>query len=212
MLALFLLLLSSCSSYLSSLEKEQHVDVVPPVSKATYCKKGEKDIFLSQSFEVAESFSRYMESVKPSFIELVVLWNLLHLNLRPDYIIPRSRLQVALFYRGENYYFDFTDRYLGRKGLHNTYLSGLAYLLAKFKARRNLIQLANILDRWEVNSFPIGEELASFVAKNKKSLKSYKIYDRIFFREGETLLAGESIPKLNFKNAVSSFQISSFDF
>ncbi len=171
---------------------------ISPIDKTeqTYCPIIQNKILINESKNSQDVFEKLISKVsvkKPlSFIDKVVLWSLLQINLRPDQNSPTSKLQFALNYNQKEYYFNVFSS--DKEDAPYFYL--LEHLLKTFKSRHSLSSLATLYDNHMQRSLLVTEGLEEFLIQNKKELATHPILSKIYMRGDETLKRNERLPKL----------------
>ena len=183
----FLILLFglSCSLYLNFEDDSSDINIISSKRKPTFCqsKLSEHTIVGTEQYLV-DNFNTFLKehTVKRrlAFIDKVVLWALLQMNLRPDISTPSSRLQVSILHQNKSKYWDFHVR-SGKEKEGYPYLHGLEKLLSFYKSKYTLTKLAAILDKHYKYPFYVGYELTQTLIKKKKDLAKNKYLKDAFF-------------------------------
>lgn len=200
--------LSSCAFVLDKLDRDENNPIIELTtnSKQTFCTENKSYIqLISQNEKSHKSFSTFLlklESVAQlAFIDKVVLWSLLQMNLRPDLTAPQSKIQILLTYKGKqefiNYYHQNHDW---------TFLISLEQLLKKYDSRYSLMQLARYLDDYHPNRFYVSQDFASFLQTNKPLIAQNPSLKNIYMRAEETLRENERISRQPLTKLISQFK------
>ena len=135
-----------------------------------------------------------------SFIERAVLWSLLQMNVRPDLASPAAHLQIVVTLRGqEARYYAFAPT------AQAPYLAALKYILQRYPHQHSLASLAALLDRRFKDSLTVDASLALFLAQHPQAFNS-SWGKKYFFKGGQILRQGESLPKMHFYDLVMQFK------
>ena len=200
-----ILLLTSCSYLVSTYEKDILVEenIQPKVqTEETTCKIIQKNILINNNEKSQQIFTKFIQNVsrdyRLKFIDKVVLWSLLQINLRPDLNSPTAKLQIVLQLGNKERYFNsYVD---SSKAYPYFYL--LENLLREYKSRYSLIELSKLYDQNIKTSFEVSEEFADFLSKNKASLLNKPIFEKFYLRGDETLKKSERLPRIRLSKFV----------
>ena len=189
----------SCSLYLNFEDDTDDIKIISSKKKQTYCqdKKKEHTIVGIDRYSI-DDFNNFLKhneiKNKLAFIDKVVLWALLQMNLRPDISTPSARLQAWVLYQKKEKYWDFYVKPKKEKKGY-PYLYGLEKLLSFYKSKHTLKGLALILERHYKYPFYVGHELAQTLIEKKKELVKNKYLKKAFFKADWLLQEGESLKK-----------------
>lgn len=201
----------SCSFFIESYD-ENFVknDKIKPIDQTaiTYCKKPSSRIYINDNEASQKMFSLFMSNLERkrvlSYIDKVVLWSLLQMNLRPDLSSPSAKLQVLLKINNKEYYYNSYS--LKKKTF--PYLNLLSYLLKKFGSQYNLSELATIYDREIPRNMKVSKSLAAFLKENQQKLAKIPLFKKSYIRGDETLKEKEGLPFFSVKKTISDYQKS----
>lgn len=183
----------------------------PVVPKAGYCKEKEPPVVLLGSDKTAvKTFESFLKKAGYlNKIEKMVAWSLFQMNMRPDLATPSSRFQVLTNTKTGVQYWDFKDSALDmdipKSSPPMTFLFGLETLLNTYSTRHNLRTISTMLDNHLPLKVPISADFAGFIDQEKSRLASNKTFLKSFFKAGEQLRYGESIPKLPFTRIINRY-------
>jgi hypothetical protein len=205
-----LLLLSSCSLFISQIEnslvKDTELYANAPVIP-TYC-SFEDDVNFQLVGTNENSQEAYLSLIKGSkealdFIDHFALWNLLQLSVRPDQSSATSRFQVLVHHSGKSYYFDFfselpEDQY--------PYLYGIEWILKKFGKKRSLESYAALLSSSIGQKIKIGKDFEKFLVKNNSAIKNNPALAPYYFRGSDVLKENETAPVLDYQAVIKHYR------
>lgn len=206
---LTLFLLFSCSIFIEKYEKDlfEENNIFPKKEiEQIMCKKSSGFSLISENTQAQIDFRGFINNakIKLSFIDQVVLWSLLQMNLRPDQSAPTAKLQVLVKINGkENYFNSYSD-----KQGSTPYLNLLAHLLKEYKSRHTLYSLAKYLDKNYNGKLLVTKDFELFLSQNKGKIQTSKTLKSYYMRGDETLKSNERISKTSFATLVSSYQKS----
>ena len=204
--------LSSCSIFIEKFEQdilEQH-NITPKVTTTKLTCQSKAGISLiSENKKSQLSFKQFLENVpyKLKGIEKAVLWSLIQMNLRPDQSSPSSKLQVLLKDKNQTFYY---QGYTKKDGSY-PYLKTLDLILKEHKSRRNIYQLAKILDRFFKAPLFVSNGLESFLVQRKANIQKHEQLAKLYTRGDETLKENEKITKTRFTKFIQSYAKNSKD-
>jgi len=204
----FLISLTSCSYLIDSYEKDvlKTNNIVPKdLTENTTCQIIQKNILINESKGSQEDFESFIKNVSRDhilkFIDKVVLWSLMQINIRPDLNSPTAKLQVLLHLNGQEKYY---NAYL-EQGLGFPYFYLLEHLLTTYKSRYSLIELTAIYDQNMKSNFKVTSGFANFLESKKSSLTKHSIFEKTYLRGDETLKKSERIPKVTLTGFVKHY-------
>ena len=207
---LFLLIMlgisTSCGFILQNMDKDilKENKIIPKTTlDKTSCDIIQKNIIVSDNKKANESFKNFLNSnkVRFSYIEKVVLWSLLQMNLRPDLSSPTAKLQMIIKIDAEEkYYNSFTKNKFGYP-----YLNLLNKILRDYKSKKTLSQLASQLDSNFTDRMFVSKEFEFFLNKKKDLLLKYTNLKKRYFRGDDPLKHNERLPRLNFQSIVKKY-------
>lgn len=207
-LLIILILCSSCAYIIEKADQDfqnnEKIEISLPQIK-TYCQENESLIqILSENESNHSHFKDFLSKAQIkaqlSFIDEIVLWSLIQMNLRPDLSSPYSRIQVSLKYKNIDYYFN----YFSSENNEMTYLFGLEDLLKKFKSQNSLLRLAQLIDLYYSENLFVSKDFANFLKIQKNNILKSELHNN-FIRGDETLRENERIRKINFSNLIASY-------
>lgn len=200
-------LFSSCSLFVGNFEQDilerNNITPIEPTSK-TYCKKPSSLNLVSESKSSQTSFKNFLDNSKQdlSFVETAVLWSLLQINLRPDLSSPTAKLQIMLFHKGKEFYFNT----YAKEDNYYPYFKALDSLLKKFRSQKSLLTLARYLDQEFHYPLLVSKEFELFLSSNRNFIAKHEQLKKAFIRGDETLQTGESLPRINFQNLIRKYK------
>ena len=200
----------SCSLYLNFEDNPDDIKIFSPQKKQTYCQDSKKEnTVVGTDRFLVDDFNRFLkdnaEKRKLEFIDKVVLWALLQMNLRPDISTPSARLQAWVLHRRKGRYWDFYVR--PKKEMDGyPYFYGLENLLSFYKSKYNLSGLAAILEKYYKYQFYVNHELAETLIEKKKEFVKNKFLKKAFFKADWPLQQGETLKKLPFSKLVKEYK------
>ncbi len=211
LLTLFSLIAASCSFFIDSYDENfTRNEKIKPLDQTsvTYCKKPSSRIYLNDNKESQIMFSLFMKNLEKkrvlSYIDKVVLWSFVQMNIRPDLSSPSAKLQVLLNLDNKEYYF---NSYALREESY-PYLNLLSHLLKKFKSQYSLKELAVIYEREIPRRMKVSKSLASFLREHQADLAKVPLFKKSYIRGDETLKEKEGLPFLRIKNLVNLYNKS----
>lgn len=207
------LFLCGCSIVLDQVEKQEKRQgklEFKSGNKRTYCSQplGQRQLAHSDDTSHRE-FLQFLgrttkEGSKLSFIEQLVAWSLLQMNLRPDQVSPTSKLQIlvesAPHAQPKYYHFYSSDPKSW------PYLYGLDYLLKEGKSNKTLEKIAALIDRYYPDHFLVSDDFEKFLRQNVVGIQSSALLSSFYMRADQTLKKNERIPKLSFAKIVKTFK------
>jgi len=212
---LFLLILPeiiSCAFILDKIGEQPLEYNVKQKNQKTYCPKSTSSRLVSSNQSTNHHYQTFLTDEKSKgiayqFVDQIVLWSLIQLNLRPDAVTPESQLQLLI--KNENKevkYFEFSNSLnTDTSNSLPTYLLGLEHLLHAYKSKYSLLQLAQNLDSRFLYKYPVNEDFFNFLNKYHHAIsKSIKL-KQYFFKGDDYLRMGESLPKLQFSQIIKNF-------
>ncbi len=146
------------------------------------------------------------KNIKLSFIENAVIMALIEMNARPDSNSPTARLDVIYTDSKGYLYWDFFSEKFENEF---SYLQGLEILLKFYKAPRTLLQLAELIDQFYTTPIIADQTFAAFLKRFNGNFVYSQKMKKAFHKGEDTLVAGEKINKINFKNLISNYQKNS---
>ncbi len=162
-LLFFLFIFCSCSIFIKNIEnplvkKEDYQKNIPEIK--TYCSQEIKTQFQfsGSDSKSQETYLKIIQGLRPDFdfIDHLVLWSLLQMQLRPDQATPMSRLQIALRLKGETQYLDFSSE---ENSHQYPYLYGLEWILKNFKKKSSLASYFSLLEKFPHDQFFVSDPL-----------------------------------------------------
>jgi hypothetical protein len=138
-------------------------------------------------------------------IENSVLWALFQLNIRPDSSSPQAYLQVMIKSEAGVDYWSFAQ-VDPESSVLASYFFGLQTLLTHYKSKKQLIELARLLEENLPRQIPIGKEFAEFVHLEQKKLIKDTQFEKAFFKAQMPLSQDETLPRLPFSRLVRESQ------
>jgi hypothetical protein len=211
-LLLFIIFSSSCSQFVNKLDDDLFINESIPYkedNRQMSCNQNDSLQLISRNNAGHTKFIKFITDNDFSYIEKVVFWTFVQMNLNPHLSSPSANVQFVL---NEDTYLEIT----GKSTNKSPVFFGLQKLLHKFKNKRNLKQLAQLFDRTYPNSFYVSQNFATYLTQNKEKILQNKVLTRNFARAQDTLRENERIPKQNFsllikKNKDSEYISKSFD-
>lgn len=147
-----------------------------------------------------------------SNIEKALALALVELIRRPDLNSPQANFQ---FYFGDHKninYYHFTNK--KSDGLPVIY--GIDFLLKKYSKNKNILTIAQELDKALPTNFFVDRELENFIQKNKKIIISSPMLSNIFLRGDEPLTRFETFKRSSLTDLVKYYlknnQLNSSDY
>ena len=202
----FALVVNSCSLFIKEDQKDlfERNNITPAIipNKLICGPSKHKRIVLSENKSANEQFDKFIYDLKKKknlrFIDEVVLWSLMQMNLRPDLVGPNAKLQAFLEIQGQTYYFNSYS-----SSNDTSYLAGLNHLLKKYKSRFSLKSLSILLDKEFSGTYTVSHDFEDFLSKNKASISNNSTLSKVYMRGDETLKEQERIPRLSFQEIYS---------
>lgn len=203
---------SSCSFLIkqSSQQPPQHYKTSSNSNKTVCLDNRSQDSYFTAHASLHNEYAKFIKDPnvlknKLDFIEKTILWSLLQLYVGPHTVSPSSRLQFFLWYNNQNYYFDFFTQQ-EKKDQHSwPFLDALYFLQQKFQTKRNLQQLASILDENFHYKVKIGPTFHRFLKENKSQLKQHSYLQQVFFKGDEILQINETMPRVSYKLLIKKY-------
>lgn len=213
LMSLFLLvILISCSSFISFIESKQTPFKWRPSIEPTTCtnqSSKKNHSLVGSEKEVQGAFQDLLlrlskQQIHPTFIEKAVLWSLIQMMVRPDKASPTAKLQYLIFFNGKSQYLEFE----GPKDqpVSYPYLYALENMLKAYPSHLKLEQLANILDQYFSKKLLVEDDLQNFLTQYSRFLKNDKYLAQSFFREDEVLKKDENLPFLSYTKIVQAYK------
>ncbi len=210
-LLLLSLLTVSCSQFVNRLDDDLFIDESIPYkedNRINSCEENENVQLLSRNKTGQDKFLQFIAKDNYTYIEKIILWTFVQMNLNPHLSSPSSTAQII--FNG--------DVYLEIKSsdsIKSPIFYGLQKLLTLTKNKRSLKDLATIFDRTYPNNFFVSQSFSVFLNQNKDQILKNKILSRNFVRAEDTLRENERIPKQNFslildKNLKNDQKVDSF--
>lgn len=200
-----LLITSSCSYFLSLSVKDGNSakNITETKKPATYCSspKLKKQIVASDK-NSPRNFQKILTQIKKhnklKEIDEWALFSIYQSSLRPDLTSPTSKLMILITINNKIKYWHF-HKNLNFKGNQPVYpfLYGLHQLLFEFKSQYSLGRLIKILKRYDNSRKLVSVDLYKSLEKIETNLVKNKNLDRSYFKAGQLVQEGESIPKTN---------------
>ena len=202
-----LLSLSSCTFFLKKIDdtfNNAETKLTFKKNLNSYCKNSASFELISDNEKNQEQFDLFLQTInkkyKISFIDHVVLWALIQMNLRPDQSSPTSKLTVFLkVYNKESNY-----TFYGINPETHSYILGLDYLLKQYRSNFSLFKLAVLIDRYYPDSFFVSKQFESYLLANFKEINKIPILGSSFTKGDESLRYNERIPKQSFEKIVKN--------
>lgn len=208
LLLLLIFVFQSCSFIVNNFKDEDKLEnTIKPIypTDKTTCDIIQKKIIVSENETSQVLFTEFIKILSPnmnlSFIDQVILWSFIQLNLRPDLSSPTAKLQTLIKIAGKDYYFNSYST--NNDGYPYLYL--LDQIIVKFKNKKKLIDLAQLFDKYLPNSIYVSQALESFLLENQKELFKNPNLKKFYFRGNETLKKGERLPKIKMKELVKNY-------
>lgn len=225
--SILLFCFSSCSIFIENYEKdifEEHGISPRKEINEVQCKEKSNFSIISENYFSQMNFEKLLSSLDNShqlnFIDKIILWSLMQINLRPDLSSPSAKLQFLIFHQGKTGYL---NSYTEHNDLY-PYLKALETLSLELKSNYSLKRLALLLDQNLKRGPLVTKAFETFLVKKKNFIQQQPSLKKIYIRGDETLKENERIPILNFtqivnlyyKNIInpksSSYQLSDFLF
>lgn len=192
-------MLNSCSYLVNSYEKDmlEENGIEPKeITSQTTCKIIQKNILINNNEKSQESFQKFLKNTSRDhifkFIDKVVLWSLMQINLRPDLNAPTAKLQILIQIAGkEKYYNSYVDT-----DQAYPYFYLLEKLLKDYKSRYSLLELTRLYDQKMKATFEVDSEFAAFLASKKPELVGKAVFEKYYMRGDETLRENERLPRV----------------
>lgn len=204
--SILLIFLSSCSLFIENYEKDilEKNNIIPKnkTEKIT-CPTPPSFSLISENEKSQESFYQFIKNSKKKlqYIDKVVLWSLLQLNLRPDQSSPTAKAQVLLFYNNKQTYYNAYSKTEG----DFSYLALLEKLLSDYKSKFSLYQLGAYIDKNFHHQIYVSKEFEEFLKSHKQNILSNKALKNFYLRGDETLKANERLHKINFEKLIKNY-------
>ena len=203
---------SSCSLFIDNFEEDllTKTEVKPlALPDKKFCKKDQSSIIISENRPSQLEFKTFIKKIEKynrlKFIDKMVIWSLIQMNLRPDIASPTARFQALYKINNKEYYLNS----FSSKPHQYPYLYALKSLLKKHQSKYSLKKLARLIDSHYEGKFLVSYEFEAFLEKNKTNIMESKILKPIFTRGDETLRENERIPKLKLTRIISSLEAGS---
>lgn len=205
---LILLIFSSCSYLIKSYEEDAiKKNGVNPLdeTEVTYCSEKSQYILINDNELSQNSFREYLLNLEKkriiSFIDKVVLWSFMQMNLRPHQSSPSSKLQMLIKFKGEEKYFNS----FSEKPNSYPYLNLLSTLLTEYKSQYSLKELAVIYERGAPRDVKVSGTLAKFLEANQKEIANDPTLKTIYLRGDEPLREKEGLPFLSMSKILNTY-------
>lgn len=217
------LLLFSCSFFIDRFDKdllEEKGIATKSTMKQTHCEIIQKNIYLAENKNSIDQYKILKDNLAKriplSFIDQVVLWSFVQMNVRPDLSSPTSKYQVFLRIDDEDYFYNsFSKDNTGYPQIHL-----LESLLKEFKSRYSLIDLIDLYDKYFPAQLTVTKDFEAFLAQNQLQIKKNAVLNDFYIRGDETLKQGETLPRISFrklyqfykKNKTTKYEVTNFLF
>ncbi|MFZ4714831.1 MAG: hypothetical protein ACOYL6_14025 [Bacteriovoracaceae bacterium] len=187
----FLLIFSSCGSFIKRIDEQQNNFVTIPQVEKTYCAPTNHKLILMNSEPTSQAeFERMIKDRGYSPVEQFVLWSLVQMAGRPDVNSPESQFEVFVDGPKSTRYFRFTlEQY------KYPMIEGLAVILKSYSAKRTLRELIQRMESDFPSLAVIDNDLEIFINKYEEAIKLNPALKEVFMRAGETLKAGEKFKR-----------------
>lgn len=211
----FILLITICFVSCSYLIKSYDEDIIKqndikPIDETavTYCSEKSSHILINDNQNSQQIFSAYIQNLERkrllSFVDKIVLWSLVQMNLRPDQSSASAKLQLLIKIGGkEKYYNSYSE-----DDNSYPYLHLLEHILKVYKSRYSLSELAQIYDRSIPRDMKVSHALASFLEKNQEFIKNSPQLKKFYIRGDDPLREKEGIPFLSAVSNVALYKSS----
>jgi hypothetical protein len=171
----------------------------------TTCDIVQKNILINDNRLSQKAFNKFIKKISQQrtyqFIDYVVMWSLLQMNLRPDSATPFSKAQFILNIKGTEYYYNtYTENNKG-----HPYIYLLDLLLKKHGSNYSLLQLAKFMDQEFSSRLVVSKDLDYFLEKHKNEIVRNKVLKRFYIRGDDVLKENERLPKLQFRPLVQKY-------
>lgn len=208
-----LFLLASCASYIRSLSEDRRLEVAQ--EKNFYCSKEDinpKDdfILLGSTPRSTRKFHQFLNSLKAQYHlnrqEIIALWALAQMGMRPDIASPSARLSFIFSKKGQKpLFYDYTS---DKKSKTRSYpfFQGLEQWLKENKSS-DIRRLLTLLSRFEAG-LSINKDFSIFLKENDSELIKNLEFKNAFYRSDQILREGESAPVPQFKGLMAKLDIS----
>jgi len=205
-----LILFCGCSILIKNIEtplvkKEDYEKNIPIVK--TFCPQETKAHFQLSGSDAKsqETYLTNIQSMRPDFdfIDHLILWSLLQMQLRPDQSSPTARLQIAIRLNGETQYLDFSSEGTSHQF---PYLYGLEWILKNFKKKSSLEKYFSILDKFPREQLLVSQPLEDFLNTHQTDIKKQGDLSSFYFRGNEILKVNETLPYVDFKKILSLYR------
>lgn len=189
-----IILLSSCS-LIVEVDKGHEDIILKEAAQAEFiCSAKDRFQTISQTKEahdlVKKINAKYKLSARESFVTLI-LGEMLY---SPYIFSPDAKMQIFIEAKNqENYAF-----HNGNDGL----ISSLNKILRSDKKSRDLSTLASYVNSFSSERITISDRFSSFLHDYKEKLYTLPNYKKYYFRAGQILKEGETIPKVNLATLV----------
>lgn len=189
-------------TYEQDILKEKEITPKDPTENTT-CQIIQKNILINDSQNSQEQFQNFINKIAQThrliFIDKVVLWSLVQINIRPDLSAPSAKLQLLLQLNGEEKYF---NSFVTSNELAYPYFFLLENLLSKYKSRYKLLELANLYDKHMQVDYRVNSYMESFLSSHKGQLRNIPILAKTYIRGDETLKENERLPRVRLSKIV----------
>lgn len=167
------------------------------------CEQRPRFSLISEDNLIQKDFSHFIQhtSKKLQFVDMVVLWSLIQMNMRPDQSSPSAKLQILIKTSDKEKYF---NSYSQDKNAM-PYLNLLNQILKEYRSKYSLLQLARLLDQDYQGKFLVSKDFEHFLTQNKINILQSKLLKKYFARGDETLKNHERIPKVSFRSLVKKY-------
>ena len=200
--------ITGCSYLIKSYDEDiiKQNDITPlDETLITFCEEKQPHLLINDNKSSQESFSKYIQNLERkrllAFVDKIVLWSFMQMNLRPDQSSPSAKLQMLIKIGGvEKYYNTYSE-----DDSASPYLHLLSHILKVYKSRYSLKELAWIYERGIPREMKVSHALADFLRKNQKAIIQSPILKKFYMRGDEPLREKEGIPFLSVKKSVDSY-------
>lgn len=199
--------LTSCTLFLKRVDEDfsgHKSNLTFRTDTKTYCQGSTYMQLVSESEKNQVEFHNFINDVKKivqlGFVDQLVLWSLIQMNVRPDQASPTSKLSLLINDNGQEVFYTF----YGMGPETHSYILGLEYLLKKYNSKNSLIALGRLVDRHYPDSVFVSKYFEEFLQAYQSQLSDNAALKQAFMRGGETLRAGERLPKQNFVTTIQN--------
>lgn len=206
-----LFIFSSCSYIIKSYQEDTIIqNGISPLdeTEVTYCKENSSHILINDNEISQKLFEAYILNLEKkrliTFIDKVVLWSFVQMNLMPHQSSPSAKLQMLIKFKGEEKYY---NSYSEQQNSY-PYLNLLNHLLKTYKSQYSLRELAVIYGRGIPRGMKVSKSLANFLVANQKELSKDPLLKSIYLRGDEALREKEGLPFLSIKKLIDEYSKS----